>query len=160
MAPIQTLILGCEDEVHLTQQSLCQARCSTKHNSTSLILAQHHSSMWDNPLQACTCPKQLRQCTSTITHLHSHRNTSRELLPNGLDDTQAYIMVYGPWYQTVRKTRTNTHTFQTRTHCTCAHARTHTVQLCTCPNTYTQCTSTITHLPSHINTSLEVALNL
>ena len=130
MAPSQALILGCEDEVHLTQQSLCQARCSTKHNSTSLILAQHHSSMWDNPLQACTCPKQLRQCTSTITHLHSHRNTSCELLPNGLDDTQAYIMVYGPWYQTVRKTRTNTHTFQTRTHIALVHMPEHTQFSC------------------------------
>ena len=48
--------------------------------------------------------KQVLQCTSTITHLPGHINTSRELLPNGLDDTQAYIMVYVPWYQTVRKT--------------------------------------------------------
>ena len=42
--------------------------------------------------------KQVLQCTSTITHLPGHINTRREVLPNGLDDTQAYIMVYGLWY--------------------------------------------------------------
>ena len=48
--------------------------------------------------------KQVLQCTSTNTHLPGHINTRRELLPNGLDNNQAYIMVYVPWYQTVRKT--------------------------------------------------------
>ena len=41
-------------------------------------------------------PKQVLQCTSTITHLPCHINTSRELFPNQL--TGICTMVYVPWY--------------------------------------------------------------
>ena len=74
------------------------------------------------------------------TYLNGHINTTRKVFPNqltGLITHRANTMVY------VEK-----QIGERPTHCICAHAQTR-----------THCTSTITHLPWHINTSRKLLPN-